>query len=785
MSKISLCMIVKNEEEMLPECLESIDGLVDEIILVDTGSTDKTLEIAERFGAKIFHFPWINDFSAARNESIKHATGDYLLIMDADERLYEFDRTAFDNAMQFDDFNVGLVALHQATSRNALLDDVVCGDARRGSPILLPRFIKKTADFRYEGVVHEQPTFDTQFQFRVIEANIVHHGADDDWRAQRAKKERNLELLLSSVDDFGDMAIYWSYLASELEGANRNEEMREAIRKGWAVVEKNIAEGKCTADSAIACLYPSLLISEGKVKEGLEALSLVMGRNLPSSFINPNLLYSAAYSLSIIEVPAVFRDDIFSLIAEIAQLCLDLRNEAFLEEILPGVVGWKAKELLGHAYLRLRRYDEALQIFNELKQEKPTFGHIDYWIVEVYLDIGSEDSIKEGMALLVPLLENSQDPDPWILAASACLALEATEDARMFWENAVLRCRIGFHAHHRLRMLNSIECMFRILEGDPQPGKGAYGVLGAIVSRRPLQSNTPVPKFIIQQVLEQFILRNRYDLIEPMLEPRAEQILPGITSVVEETAQQMGVEIYDDGHRVPVFIHTNNPSSVKEILSKHSNLICVDNFSYHQQLCDTLYVAKEEEEDFFDDTFSWLEDDDLWNDTATIDDAVVLEGMEKCLSHFIASLTPNKKHFVCISNNNAPYFHVLAKMYPRVKLINFIADPRTVLNSVAPSTEEQATKELEKWIQNISVVRAQCERLEDNYFEITEATLKKYTTEELGRLFSFLGETWDQDVVDAVETTTFNYGWDGLSQKYLTLVDEKLGSVMKTLGFSE
>ena len=72
MSKLSLCMIVKNEEEMLPACLESVDGIVDEIILVDTGSTDRTLEIAQQFGAKIHHFPWINDFAAARNESIKH-----------------------------------------------------------------------------------------------------------------------------------------------------------------------------------------------------------------------------------------------------------------------------------------------------------------------------------------------------------------------------------------------------------------------------------------------------------------------------------------------------------------------------------------------------------------------------------------------------------------------------------------------------------------------------------------------------------------------------------------
>ena len=173
------------------------------------------------------------------------------------------------------------------------------------------------------------------------------------------------------------------------------------------------------------------------------------------------------------------------------------------------------------------------------------------------------------MRLLLPLLEKTQDPDPWVLGASAFLALEMVDDARVYWENAIMRSRIGFHAQHRYRMLNSIECMFRLLEGDPKAGKGVYGVLGAIVARRPLQSNTPVPKFIIQQVLEQFVQRNRFDLIEPMLEARAEQILPGISNVVVDTAQELGVEIFDDGQRTPIFIHTANPSLLKEILSQH------------------------------------------------------------------------------------------------------------------------------------------------------------------------------------------------------------------------
>lgn len=84
---ISLCMIVRNEEKNLPRCLESVRGLVDEIIVLDTGSEDNTVSIAESFGAKVHHMAWPGNFSAARNESLKKACGNWILYLDADEAL--------------------------------------------------------------------------------------------------------------------------------------------------------------------------------------------------------------------------------------------------------------------------------------------------------------------------------------------------------------------------------------------------------------------------------------------------------------------------------------------------------------------------------------------------------------------------------------------------------------------------------------------------------------------------------------------------------------------------
>ncbi|MBQ3513552.1 MAG: glycosyltransferase family 2 protein [Lachnospiraceae bacterium] len=95
MATISLCMIVKNEEKVLERCLECLKDIVDEMIIVDTGSTDATKEIAGKYTDKIYDFPWIDDFSAARNFSFSKASMDYIYVADADEIIDEENRTRF------------------------------------------------------------------------------------------------------------------------------------------------------------------------------------------------------------------------------------------------------------------------------------------------------------------------------------------------------------------------------------------------------------------------------------------------------------------------------------------------------------------------------------------------------------------------------------------------------------------------------------------------------------------------------------------------------------------
>src|SRR5580658_3270077 len=89
---VSLCMIVRNESAHLAEALTSAQGLVNEVVIVDTGSTDNTRRIALDHGARVYDFPWCDDFAAARNECIRHASSEWIFWLDADDHLPEGSR---------------------------------------------------------------------------------------------------------------------------------------------------------------------------------------------------------------------------------------------------------------------------------------------------------------------------------------------------------------------------------------------------------------------------------------------------------------------------------------------------------------------------------------------------------------------------------------------------------------------------------------------------------------------------------------------------------------------
>jgi len=185
---ISLCMIVKNEERYLGTCLFRIKPAVDEIIVVDTGSADRTKDIAAAFGAKVFDFPWTNDFSEARNYSLSQATGHWLLVLDADEIISPLDFFLLKkivNEKSNERYAYAMTTrnyVHQPALRGWVANDGKYADVERGKgwvPSSKVRLFGNHKNIRFVGAVHElvEPTLKKQgVRIRRCEIPVHHYG---------------------------------------------------------------------------------------------------------------------------------------------------------------------------------------------------------------------------------------------------------------------------------------------------------------------------------------------------------------------------------------------------------------------------------------------------------------------------------------------------------------------------------------------------------------------------------------------------------------------------------
>lgn len=149
MITVSLCMIVKNEEKVLARCLDSIADLMDEIIIVDTGSDDATKEIASRYTEHIYDFTWTGDFAAARNFAFSRANMEYIYSADADEVLDDENREAFRLLKETLLPQIDIVQMYYA---NQLQNGTIYNYDRE----LRPKLFKRLRTFRWQGRIHEQ-----------------------------------------------------------------------------------------------------------------------------------------------------------------------------------------------------------------------------------------------------------------------------------------------------------------------------------------------------------------------------------------------------------------------------------------------------------------------------------------------------------------------------------------------------------------------------------------------------------------------------------------------------
>jgi tetratricopeptide (TPR) repeat protein len=237
---LSLCMIVRDEEAMLGRCLAAAAPAVDEIVIVDTGSTDATIEIARSYGARVIEQPWTGDFSAARNASFAAATGDWLLYLDADEVLIAEDVER-------------LRGLTGQTWREAihLVETSFTGELGDGAAVThnALRVFRNRPEYRFSGAIHEQiaPTLPTWAPGRIGHAavRIEHFGYLGSVREAKEKSVRNLELLRRQAAESGSDPYLHFNLATEYVAADQPADAVAEFQRAWTLLTQDGSVSSC------------------------------------------------------------------------------------------------------------------------------------------------------------------------------------------------------------------------------------------------------------------------------------------------------------------------------------------------------------------------------------------------------------------------------------------------------------------------------------------------------------------------------------------------------------
>jgi tetratricopeptide (TPR) repeat protein len=414
-ARVSLCMIVKDEEANLPECLGSAADLVDEVIVVDTGSTDRTKEVAARFGARVVDFPWCDSFAVARNESLRHATGDWVFWLDADDRLDDDSRRKLRALFASLDWENVAYAM-----KCVCLPDPVTKAATAVDHV---RLFRNRPDVRWRWRVHEQilPAIRRSGGDVRWSDVVIYHVGYQDPALRRRKLDRDLRLLLLEDAEHPDDPFTLFNLGSVYAELGQPGKALSALRRSL--------ERSDPRDSIVRKLYALLAQCHRQRGQPGEALAdCQAGRSLYPD--DPELLFSEGTLRHQLGDPAGAEDCLLRL--------LTAQEPAHFASVDTGLRGYKARHNLAVLYREQGRAAEAEAHWQAAVAERPDFLPAWVGLAELYLAQQRWPDVERAVGCLEEQPDGALEAA--VLRARAHLARREFDPAR-----EILRAAVAEH----------------------------------------------------------------------------------------------------------------------------------------------------------------------------------------------------------------------------------------------------------------------------------------------------------------------------------------------------
>lgn len=724
MATITLCIIARNEERFLEGCLASVKGVVSKIVLVDTGSTDRTVAIARAAGALVVSHPWADDFAAARNAALPHATGDWVLVLDADERLAPGAGPALHHAIRHHSFVLGMLPLHDASRLDAAPKDILSGAARRGEPMLLPRLLRRLPDLEWRGRVHENVAeWIERHGLRAlhIDAPILHFGAVPELRVERGKVERNLRLLELQCAAEPDTVFAWAYLSSERDRVGNHAGAEEAEELGWQALLRAVARGERPVAIPLAGRRGLRRLGRGDWEGALAVVT--EARTIGAD--HPNLCWVAGSALL-----RLGRDSVPELERALGWTALTA------DEIYEGVRGWRTQQLLAEALLSVHPADA-------LRHAEAAFAHAGeprqaLLCVDALLALGRP---HEALARVESLLKDDA-PDAWSLAAVAARRLGELDLALTF----AARVKGGIAAH-RAPAFGGLRAELAFRKSTPLAGPGPWGTLGALVRARPLVERPELDTATLTEAVSVLLAREDVPGIEALMSARAEALLPGARAAVLAALDAAGLEWQDDGEDF-IFIGGAGRSGTtlfRAMLGAHPRLWC----GPERKLIPVYAEAHA----------TWVRSLGPELRASGVDEAALDAAARAWMTSFLYTGVPAGRRVAEKTPHNLLHAAWLGRLFPRARFLHVVRDGRAVAESlVRQGWRNHETGETLAYCANVSnaaaywahvvdTSRAQLATVGPRALEVRYEQLVTRPRQVMDEVLAFLSEPWDDAVL--------------------------------------
>jgi hypothetical protein len=343
------------------------------------------------------------------------------------------------------------------------------------------------------------------------------------------------------------------------------------------------------------------------------------------------------------------------------------------------------------------------------------------------------------------------------LSALAWLVLGYDEDANDAIKQAYMLSKMPFVSKHRLILLNGLLVRQQVLLGKPISGRGAYGVLGAILSREPLESTTSVPRDLIIKIVDSYLQKNHTALLNRFFDYRAEQILPGVKGVVLEHLASLGIVVEDDGVPTPIVLFGTEVTALQSLFESSSRYQVqhVDYAMVEEILAIWQSYQEQSIEDFLFGDLSFLGDDAETDDKAQI--------VQQIRGIVEKGYTDPTKRLVLIWPTISDNASLIKEVYPNAVGVFYAADPRADIVQGTITTEKLHQVFTENYTTKSNF---------DSFVYVNEVQLEKDVSVRISEIFATLGEVYEPTMVDVWknaygESPSETYEFDEKTQAFL------------------